>query len=179
MLSAICLLLKLKQIMLEKEVLACHFIPIGNILELGWMEFYTGMANVYGETGEAMMERYFVFSSRLIFLLSMQWNSGMPHGKGRFCFSQDLEYEGNVERGVIHGQGVFRLLGCVYTGYFKHGKISGEGIARWGNTDAPFDKSFDGNWDGGQPRGVGTLHLKDGAELSGCFGETGLSGPGR
>lgn len=51
--------------------------------------------------------------------------NGLRHGKGTFQYFNGSIYEGDFEKGLRHGYGVFKSTRLIYSGSWDHDKMHG------------------------------------------------------
>eukprot|EP00960_Hanusia_phi_P048945 759273-Hanusia_phi.AAC.4 len=121
---------------------------------------------------------------------------GYPHGAGQYVHGE-LSYDGELERGRMHGKGVLMMRGMEQVGNFVQGEFQeglcamSEGWTYVGNTlDGCWrggglkmkhrdGDEYDGDVEGGVFHGVGVLSSRDGRKFRGVFEQGKKSGPGR
>lgn len=86
------------------------------------------------------------------------FKANLRHGSGRLD-GTDYRYEGQFENNLMHGAGKYYQYGyLVYSGDFKYGERTGNGIGyRWNGT-----KEYEGEFKNGKKDGYGVLYGSDG-----------------
>ncbi|KAK8929028.1 Phosphatidylinositol 4-phosphate 5-kinase 6 [Platanthera zijinensis] len=103
------------------------------------------------------------------------WSSaGIPHGAGKYLWTDGCMYEGEWRRGVPNGQGKFSWpSGAIYEGEFKAGFMDGHGKKTYSNEDY-----YDGEWRSGVPDGHGRYIWINGNEYYGEWRQGAIHGKG-
>lgn len=89
---------------------------------------------------------------------------GKASGNGTITYKKDgSKYEGDVEDGKTHGQGVYvfgsgEFKGDRYEGQFKDGKFNGQGVYVWKD-----GRRYEGAWENNQRHGLGKMTNADGS----------------
>ncbi|WOL04063.1 hypothetical protein Cni_G12784 [Canna indica] len=114
-----------------------------------------------------------------------QWAGGLPHGNGKYLWTDGCMYEGEWRRGKTTGRGKFSWpSGATYEGEFKAGFMDGFGIytsasgTYWGNWSMNLKHGhgkksyangdyYDGEWCSGLQDGHGRYVWLSGAEYVG------------
>ncbi|KAI0531289.1 hypothetical protein KFK09_000842 [Dendrobium nobile] len=127
-----------------------------------------------------------------------QWSSaGIPHGIGKYLWTDGCMYEGEWQRGVTTGQGKFSWpSGSTYEGEFKAGFMDGYGTYTgslgdtykgdwsmnhrhgYGTKSYSNGDYYDGEWRSGLPDGHGRYIWTNGNEYSGQWQDGVINGKG-
>jgi uncharacterized protein (TIGR02145 family) len=78
----------------------------------------------------------------------------LPHGQGVLTNGADFSYEGQWQAGNMHGVGVLKAEGFVYSGGLEKNAIHGKGKLIEANKD-----EYDGGWAQGKKHGEGELQF--------------------
>jgi len=112
---------------------------------------------------------------------------GLPHGYGVKTWPDGKKYQGNWQRGKMHGNGELLISeGESFTGEFRFGLPWGLGIRKWANGDyyeGEYCKGYqqgsglfisrdqgwkyDGQWEFGQMNGIAVCQWADGTTYTG------------
>lgn len=93
--------------------------------------------------------------------------------RGKHSFTDNDVYDGQWDRGRIHGKGRMACLGASYDGVFDSGYEAGSGTISY-----PSGMKFTGDWKGGKPTGSGTMEYPTGEVYTGEFKDGKRSGKG-
>jgi hypothetical protein len=88
---------------------------------------------------------------------------GVIQGTGEIRWPNNTQYEGEFERGQMHGQGLLLLECGYYDGQFRYGQF--HGLGKYSCDDL----YYEGEFISGKPYGTGVLTLQNVGVLSGQF----------
>ncbi|KAG6488100.1 hypothetical protein ZIOFF_056858 [Zingiber officinale] len=92
-----------------------------------------------------------------------QWEKSKITGRGKICWPSGATYEGEFCGGFLHGSGtLFGVDGSVYKGLWRMNKQHGKGIKAYSNLD-----EYDGLWREGWQDGHGTYRWSNGNTYTG------------
>ena len=89
------------------------------------------------------------------------FKNNMIEGRGTYSWPDESTYDGDVLNGLRHGQGTY-VCGTIpssYTGEWKYGKRSGEGILRYDKEGLSY---YDGHWMDNRRHGFGMRRYASG-----------------
>lgn len=96
---------------------------------------------------------------------SGQFKEGLPHGEGRFVYTNGDKYLGNWAKGKKEGSGKYIFKnGIHYQGHFKNDFFDGQGTMYFKD-----QSKYVGYWKQGKRDGSGTLTLANGEKISGTW----------
>ncbi|KAI7980249.1 Phosphatidylinositol 4-phosphate 5-kinase 1 [Camellia lanceoleosa] len=99
----------------------------------------------------------------------------VPHGKGKYLWSDGCMYEGEWKRGKANGHGRFSWpSGATYEGHFKAGRMDGIGTFFGSDGD-----SYIGSWSSDRKHGFGEKHYANGDVYVGSWRSNLQDGDGR
>ncbi|MCS6833038.1 MAG: hypothetical protein NZ521_05660 [Flammeovirgaceae bacterium] len=126
-----------------------------------------------------------------------KYRNGMPHGQGKYTWTDGSVYEGDFSYGKISGWGTFKSVdGDVYEGYWYDGKKEGYGTFRWKNGDeykgyfkndlregkgifvAKNGERYEGEWKNDLAHGKGEYYWANGSKYIGEWKEGKMHGQG-
>lgn len=86
--------------------------------------------------------------------------------RGKFCYANGDEYEGDFWKGQRHGQGtmLYAQDNSMYTGAWEHNQQHGYGIKDWGD-----GIRYEGEWKGDKMHGIGKYSMSCGTVIEGRF----------
>ncbi|XP_010527040.1 PREDICTED: phosphatidylinositol 4-phosphate 5-kinase 3 isoform X2 [Tarenaya hassleriana] len=103
-----------------------------------------------------------------------EWTRGKASGKGRFSWPSGATYEGDFKDGRMDGEGTFiGIDGDTYRGHWLWGRKHGYGEKRYANGDV-----YQGNWKANLQDGHGRYVWSDGNEYVGEWKNGVISGKG-
>ncbi|CAH8263698.1 unnamed protein product [Arabidopsis lyrata] len=103
-----------------------------------------------------------------------EWTRGKASGKGRFSWPSGATYEGQFKDGRMDGEGTFiGIDGDTYRGHWLWGRKHGYGEKRYANGDV-----YQGNWKANLQDGNGRYVWSDGNEYVGEWKNGVISGKG-
>ncbi|XP_076933640.1 phosphatidylinositol 4-phosphate 5-kinase 1-like [Bidens hawaiensis] len=103
------------------------------------------------------------------------FSGNVPHGSGKYLWSDGCMYEGDWRRGKAYGKGKFSWpSGATYEGEFKSGRMEGSGTF----TGAAGDTYF-GSWLADRKHGYGKKHYSNGDYYDGTWRRNLQDGNGR
>ncbi|XP_047341996.1 phosphatidylinositol 4-phosphate 5-kinase 1-like [Impatiens glandulifera] len=103
------------------------------------------------------------------------FSANVPHGSGKYLWTDGCMYEGDWKRGKASGKGKFSWpSGATYEGEFKSGRMEGFGtfIGSEGDT-------YRGSWTGDRKQGYGVKHYANGDYYEGSWRRNLQDGHGR
>jgi hypothetical protein len=81
-----------------------------------------------------MQHQFYLSLCRLFYsnylIYEGEYLNGLPHGKGKYIWSNKNQYVGEFKNGKIEGQGVYTENGVEYKGEFVNGKFRGKNSHR-------------------------------------------------
>lgn len=87
--------------------------------------------------------------------------------KGKHTYPDGSVYEGDIEGGKRHGQGIWvKTDGTKYAGQWKNDKPDGQGTITW-----PDGRKYSGYWKAGKRHGQGVDMYPDGSKVEGVWDE--------
>ncbi len=87
--------------------------------------------------------------------------------KGKHTYPDGSVYEGDIEGGKRHGQGIWvKTDGTKYAGQWKNDKPDGQGTITW-----PDGRKYSGYWKAGKRHGQGVDMQPDGSKVEGVWDE--------
>lgn len=87
--------------------------------------------------------------------------------KGKHTYPDGSVYEGDIEGGKRHGQGIWvKTDGTKYAGQWKNDKPDGQGTITW-----PDGRKYSGYWKAGKRHGQGVDIAPDGRKVEGVWDE--------
>lgn len=87
--------------------------------------------------------------------------------KGKHTYPDGSVYEGDIEGGKRHGQGIWvKTDGTKYAGQWKNDKPNGQGTITW-----PDGRKYSGYWKAGKRHGQGVDIYTDGRKVEGVWDE--------
>ncbi|CAL5368913.1 unnamed protein product [Camellia sinensis] len=99
----------------------------------------------------------------------------VPHGRGKYLWSDGCMYEGEWKRGKANGHGRFSWpSGATYEGHFKAGRMDGIGTFFGSDGD-----SYIGSWSSDRKHGFGEKHYANGDVYVGSWRSNLQDGDGR
>ncbi|XP_042429823.1 phosphatidylinositol 4-phosphate 5-kinase 1-like [Zingiber officinale] len=103
-----------------------------------------------------------------------QWEQSKITGRGKICWPSGATYEGEFCGGFLHGSGtLFGVDGSVYKGLWRMNKQHGKGIKAYSNLD-----EYDGLWREGWQDGHGTYRWSNGDTYTGNWKAGKMHGKG-
>ncbi|XP_009390252.2 phosphatidylinositol 4-phosphate 5-kinase 1-like isoform X1 [Musa acuminata AAA Group] len=103
-----------------------------------------------------------------------QWEESKITGRGKIFWLSGATYEGELCGGFLHGSGtLFGVDGSTYRGSWRMNKQHGKGIKLYSNLD-----EYDGLWREGLQEGIGTYRWRNGNTYSGNWKAGKMSGKG-
>ena len=105
------------------------------------------------------------------------FKNNMIEGRGIYTWPDESTYDGDVLSGLRHGQGTY-VCGTIpssYTGEWKYGKRSGEGILRYDKEGLSY---YDGHWMDNRRHGFGMRRYASGNIYKGDWRENVRHGTG-
>ena len=118
----------------------------GEVIAVSWVKY------ARDEAEATEMEAVFSLSGfrpepRPHGLYDGEWEHGLPHGKGKYVFTDGRRnYEGDVRNGHPHGHGTWTYPTQVYVGEVVVGNPHGHGKATWDD-----GATYVGQWKEGRP----------------------------
>ncbi|XP_043721609.1 phosphatidylinositol 4-phosphate 5-kinase 8-like isoform X2 [Telopea speciosissima] len=103
-----------------------------------------------------------------------EWEEGKMTGKGRICWSSGATYEGDFSGGYVHGLGTFTAVdGSVYVGAWRMNVQHGLGRKKYSNLDV-----YEGSWREGIHEGSGRYSWYAGNTYTGNWKAGNMCGRG-
>lgn len=103
-----------------------------------------------------------------------EWFRGKTMGKGKFCWPSGATYEGEFKNGYMDGNGVYiGSNGDTYRGYWGMNLRHGQGTKHYSNGDF-----YEGEWRRGGQDGRGRYQWRNGNQYIGQWKNGGISGNG-
>jgi len=100
---------------------------------------------------------------------------GVPHGKGKYLWSDGCMYEGEWKKGKANGGGKFSWpTGASYEGHFKLGKMDG-----FGTFIGVDGEAYSGNWVSDKKHGFGEKRYANGDVYQGLWKDNLQDGDGK
>ena len=95
------------------------------------------------------------------------FKNGKAHGLGKIKDRKGNTYEGNWQKGRMHGTGIYKFHSpaAIYTGNFKNGLRHGDGKLEYTESR----QKYVGGWSKGQHSGQGMKVYDDGSKYHGSF----------
>ena len=91
--------------------------------------------------------------------------NGIPHGRGKYRFSDGGSFDGELKKGITHGYGISILSdGSRYEGQFIEGRVEGQGVET-----LPDGSRYQGFLKNNEYHGKGTKILPNGIKYTGNF----------
>lgn len=103
------------------------------------------------------------------------FSSNVPHGQGKYLWSDGCMYEGDWKKGKASGKGKFSWpSGATYVGEFRSGRMEGFGTFIGSDGD-----TYRGNWIGDRKQGYGKKWYANGDYYKGMWKKNMQDGQGR
>ncbi|KAJ0040921.1 hypothetical protein Pint_27460 [Pistacia integerrima] len=103
------------------------------------------------------------------------FSGNVPHGKGKYVWSDGCMYEGEWKRGKAYGKGKFSWpSGATYQGHFKSGRMDGEGTFIGVDGD-----TYKGSWNNDRKHGYGEKRYANGDVYEGSWKFNLMDGHGK
>ncbi|KAK9075534.1 hypothetical protein SSX86_003858 [Deinandra increscens subsp. villosa] len=103
------------------------------------------------------------------------FSGNVPHGSGKYLWSDGCMYEGDWRRGKASGKGKFSWpSGTTYEGEFKSGRMEGSGTFTGSDGD-----TYRGSWSSDRKHGYGQKHYSNGDYYEGTWRRNLQDGRGR